>query len=106
MIFSLSRASSLLFLSSAAAQAPNRKYDGPDYESLPLKTIFPGPWEDGIRAPVNKSHIVPTKIFNFEGAVSGVESALQNADTGSGQSWVISVGGLVTFEFAENIAGR
>jgi hypothetical protein len=77
-----------------------------DYESLPHKTIFPGPWESNIRAPLNKSHIVPVKIFNFEGAVSGQEAILQNADTASGASWVIRSGGLVTFEFEENISGR
>ncbi|KAH8672812.1 Six-hairpin glycosidase-like protein [Tricladium varicosporioides] len=106
MLFPIFRASSLLFLSSAAAQASSRKHDGPDYDSLPLITIFPGPWENGIRAPVNKSHIVPTKIFNYEGAVSGAESVLQTADRRRGLSWVISPGGLVTFEFEENIAGR
>ena len=77
-----------------------------DYEALPLDTIFPGPWESNIRAPRNKSHIVPVKIFNFEGDVSGQESVLEDADTASGVSWVIRPGGLITFEFEENISGR
>ncbi|EPE33595.1 Six-hairpin glycosidase [Glarea lozoyensis ATCC 20868] len=77
-----------------------------DYDALPSDTIFPGPWESNIRAPLNKSHIVPSKIFNFEGAVSGQESILQDADAASGISWVIRTGGLITFEFEENISGR
>lgn len=81
-------------------------FPGPDYEALPLDTIFPGPWESNIRAPVNKSHIAPVKIYNFEGAVNGAEAVLQAAETSSGISWVISRGGLITFEFAENIGGR
>ncbi|KAG9236563.1 Six-hairpin glycosidase-like protein [Amylocarpus encephaloides] len=80
--------------------------DGVNFEALPSDTIFPGPWESNIRAPVNKSHIVPVKIFNFEGAASGAASVLQDADISSGISWIINPGGLVTFEFAENIAGR
>jgi hypothetical protein len=81
---------------------------GPDYESLPLDTIFPGPWERYIRAPVNKSHIAPVKIVNFEGAVLGVQTVLEHAevDANGGISWVIGSGGLVTFEFEENISGR
>jgi hypothetical protein len=76
-----------------------------DYEALPSDTIFPGPWESNIRAPLNKSRIVPIKIFNFEGAVSGQESVLRD-DATSGISWVIRTGGLITFEFEENISGR
>lgn len=82
------------------------KLDGPDYESLPLVTIFPGPWESSIRAPHNKSYIEPVKIFKFEGAVSGAESVLQDAKTEAGVSWIIRPGGLITFEFGENIAGK
>jgi hypothetical protein len=77
-----------------------------DYEALPDKTIFPGPWESNIRAPLNKSHIVPVKIFNFEGAVSGQEAVLQKEKSASGIPLVIRSGGLVTFEFEENISGR
>lgn len=81
-------------------------FPGPDYEALPLDTIFPGPWESNIRAPVNKSHITPVRIYNFEGAVNGAEAVLQDAESSNGISWVISPGGLITFEFAENIGGR
>ena len=93
-----------LYLASALTQASQNS--GPDYESLPLDTVFPGPWESNIRAPADKSHITPSKIFNFEGAVSGAESVLQDAAKTAGISWVISPGGLVTFEFAENIGGK
>jgi hypothetical protein len=89
-----------LYLSISAVRALEQ--DGPDYESLPLDTIFPGPWEGNIRAPYNKSHIEPVKIFKHEGAVSGAESVLQDVDS-KGGSWVIRPGGLTTFEFAENI---
>jgi hypothetical protein len=84
------------------------KYGGPDYNSLPLDTIFPGPWESNIKAPKNKSHIVPVRIFNFEGATSGAEVVLEGADVNvdGGLTWGISPGGLITFEFAENIGGK
>lgn len=97
------------FLYLAAATNVNAKdSDELDYEHLPRATIFPGPWEENIRAPVNKSHITPVKIFNFEGATRGFDSVLLDATTkrGSGLSWVIGPGGLVTFEFGENIAGK
>lgn len=94
----------LLFFG-ACLTATKASYAGPDPEELPLDTIFPGPWEGNIRAPSNKSYITPTKIFNLEGAVSGAEAVLQDAES-NGISWVISPGGLITFEFAENIGGR
>jgi hypothetical protein len=84
------------------------RYEGPDYHSLPSDTLFPGPWEDNIKAPVNKTHIVPVRIFNFEGATFGAENVLQDADVNAhgGLAWGISPGGLITFEFAENIGGK
>ncbi len=93
-----------LCASATTAQAASN--DGADYNSLPLDTIFPGPWESNIRAPLNKSHISPVKIFNFEGMVSGAEAVLQDANTNSGIAWVIGPGGLITFEFEENISGK
>ncbi len=92
-----------LCLSLRVTQATN---NGPDYTSLPLDTIFPGPWESNIRAPHNKSHITPVKIYAVEGAVEGGESVLQDADTAGGISWIMSPGGLITYEFGENIAGK
>ncbi|CZT07286.1 uncharacterized protein RAG0_12805 [Rhynchosporium agropyri] len=92
-----------LYLAGPTVEAA--RFDGPDYESLPLDTIFPGPWEGNIRAPLNKSYIAPVEILNSEGAVSGGEAVLKDADS-EGISWKISPGGLITFEFAENIAGK
>jgi len=102
----LSQALTALCVSFATAE--EIKYNGPDYESLPNETLFPGPWEANIRAPLNKSHIVPVKIFNHEGPVAGGWSMLQNAGTRGATSdfWYISRGGLITFEFAESIAGK
>ena len=94
------------FIIIAVSATRAAKYDGPDYESLPLDTIFPGPWENNIRAPFNKSYIQPVNIFKFEGAVSGAEVVLQDAKTDGGISWVIRPGGLITFEFGQNIAGK
>ena len=95
----------LACLSSLGPAATKASYAGPDYEALPLDTLFPGPWESNIRAPINKSYIEPVKIFNSEGNVIGAESVLQDAKP-TGISWVIGPGGLITFEFAENIGGR
>lgn len=88
--------------------AAETKYPGPDYNSLPLDTLFPGPWEQNIKAPKNKTHIVPVRIFNYEGATFGAESVLEDADVSvdTGLTWGIGPGGLITFEFAENIGGR
>ncbi len=92
-----------LYLSVCAAQA--LKYDGLDYKSLPLDAIFPGPWESNIRAPFNKSYVQPVKIFKLEGAVSGAETVLHSADSND-NSFEISSGGFVVFEFAETIGGQ
>lgn len=93
---------------SASLVVASPHYEGPDYNSLPLDTIFPGPWEANIKAPVNKSHIAPVRIFNFEGATYGAESVLQDAELNAegGLTWGISPGGLISFEFAENIGGK
>lgn len=97
-----------LFLYLAAVNA--KQSDQIDYESLPRDTVFPGPWEEYIRAPANKSFITPVKIFDFEGGTSGAESVLKGSpasvDVNTGLKWVISPGGLITFEFGENIAGK
>jgi hypothetical protein len=53
-----------LYLSACAAHA--FKYDGPDYKSLALDTIFPGPWESNIRAPLTKSYVQPCTITRAE----------------------------------------
>lgn len=65
-----------------------------DYENLPGETIFPGPWEQYIRAPVDKSHITPAKIWKANGDVKTSPGLI-----------VIGQGAELTVEFAENIGG-
>ncbi|KAL8915509.1 MAG: hypothetical protein Q9171_000074 [Xanthocarpia ochracea] len=77
---------------------------GISHLSLPRHAVFPGPWEEYIKAPVNKSHIRPSKVWHVEGSVSAPEAVLDWADKNS--STTIDPGGLIIFEFADNIAGR
>ena len=77
---------------------------GISHLSLPRHAVFPGPWEEYIKAPVKKSHIRPSKIWHVEGSVSAPEAVLDW--TGKNSSTTIDPGGLVIFEFADNIAGR
>ncbi|TPX07143.1 uncharacterized protein E0L32_010944 [Thyridium curvatum] len=65
-----------------------------DYENLPGETIFPGPWEQYICAPVDKSHITPAKIWKANGDVKTSPGLI-----------VIGQGAELTVEFAENIGG-
>ncbi|RDW88561.1 hypothetical protein BP6252_00593 [Coleophoma cylindrospora] len=75
-----------------------------NFESLPLDTLFPGPWESNIKAPFNKSYIEPVKVFNTEGSVS--KSSVLLAGSDDRRSLTLGPGDLVSLEFAENIAGR
>ncbi|KAL8760417.1 MAG: hypothetical protein Q9199_000041, partial [Rusavskia elegans] len=85
--------------------APSLLYNvGISHLSLPPQAVFPGPWEAYIRAPVNKSHIRPSKIWHVEGSVSAPGAVLDSPESNS--STTIGPGGLVIFEFSENIAGR
>lgn len=83
--------------------------DGVDYEHLPTDTVFPGPWEQNIKAPKDKSRIVPSKVF-LQQSVTNAESVLENAQvkaTAANNGRLnIGLGGLVIYEFAENIGGR
>ena len=72
--------------------------------SLPPRAVFPGPWEGYIKAPANRSYIRPSSIWHVEGPVSGLNAVLDCPD--GNQSTTIEPGGLVIFEFSENIAGR
>lgn len=72
--------------------------------SLPTKTLFPGPWEENIKAPIVKSAIYPIKVWNTEGEASKPEALLEWADKGT--STQLGSGGLISLEFSENIAGR
>ncbi|KAI0123035.1 Six-hairpin glycosidase-like protein [Xylariales sp. AK1849] len=94
----------LSFLDVSSALPPN----GIDYHHLPNETVFPGPWDDYIKAPANKSFITPKSIYAVEGNVTTSNSELFNRDGNlpAGTSILIGEGGHLTVEFAENIAGR
>jgi len=79
-------------------------FPGPSYEDLPSQSLFPGPWDDLIQAPRDKSYIRPKRIWKQEGDVSIAEAVLESS-TGK-HSLTIRPGGLVTLEFPQNIGGR
>ncbi|KAG0134910.1 Six-hairpin glycosidase-like protein [Tuber indicum] len=60
--------------------------------------IFPGPWERYIQAPESR-RVRPQKVYYTEGTVSA-------ATDSSGVTVLKGQGALVTYEFAQNIAGR
>jgi hypothetical protein len=83
-------------------------FGGVDYHHLPDKSVFPGPWDEYIKAPANKSFITPARIYKVDGNVSTSGSGL-NLEDGkhvSGSSILVGEGGQLTLEFAENVAGR
>ena len=81
--------------------------DGSGHEHLPLDSQHHGILDSDMREPVNKSHIVPVKVFQQKGQVSGADSVLQGSSVESTSPWcVIGAGGSITFEFQERIAGR
>ncbi|KAI4254785.1 MAG: hypothetical protein LQ352_002910 [Teloschistes flavicans] len=77
--------------------------NGISHTSLPRQAVFPGPWEEYIKAPPDKSRIRPQRIFRTNGSVTNSEALVNWQD--SSISTTLSPGGLVTLEFAENIAG-
>ncbi|KAI4187397.1 MAG: hypothetical protein LQ348_004087 [Seirophora lacunosa] len=77
---------------------------GISHTSLPHHAVFPGPWEEYIKAPRNRSYIRPDKIWHVEGPTLLPEALLGGYDSAS--SMTLDPGGLVILEFAENIAGR
>ncbi|KAJ9134654.1 Alpha-l-rhamnosidase a [Pleurostoma richardsiae] len=102
----LSIASPCLFAIAASADPPPRFVN---YNSLPDETVFPGPWEQYIKAPANKSYITPARIWKARGNVSdsGFEAALRSGgEHQPGSSILIGSGGTLTLEFDENISGR
>lgn len=72
--------------------------------TLPEHSIFPGPWEQYIKAPANKTHIFPQKVWKWDGDVSEPDALLQWTDLSKRSS--LGPGGMVILEFKENIAGR
>ncbi|KAI0007719.1 Six-hairpin glycosidase-like protein [Xylariaceae sp. FL0662B] len=80
---------------------------GIDYGNLPTEPVFPGPWDNYIKAPDNKSFITPARIWRVEGNVTTPRDKSLTVGQGYGTSSVlIGEGGLLTVEFGENIAGR
>lgn len=77
---------------------------GPSYEELPAKAVFPGRWEEYIRAPSNKSYIVPVSIWGRDGNLTNADALLRDHPRGS--ETTLNPGATITYEFAENIAGR
>ncbi|WQF79978.1 Putative six-hairpin glycosidase superfamily, alpha-L-rhamnosidase, six-hairpin glycosidase [Colletotrichum destructivum] len=81
-----------------------------DPEALPDVSVFKGPWERYIKAPANKTHIVPSRIWDAEGNITtsgfeAVEIGTAAVDTFS-RGITIGPGAVLTLEFEENIAGR
>ncbi|KAL0944124.1 alpha-l-rhamnosidase a [Colletotrichum truncatum] len=80
-----------------------------DPESLPKEPIFKGPWERYVKAPADKTRIVPSSIYGVEGNVT---TSLRAVEVGAAAAHTfengitIGPGGVLTLEFAENIAGR
>lgn len=77
---------------------------GISHTSLPRHAVFPGSWEEYIKAPSDRSHIRPEKVWNVEGPIVFPHAVLNGQESNS--SMTLDPGGLVIFEFAENIAGR
>lgn len=82
--------------------------EGVNYHHLPDKTVFPGPWDDYIKAPANKSFITPTRVWRVDGNVttSDDDFTLRDGRLLSGGSILVGESGHLTVEFTENIAGR
>lgn len=77
---------------------------GLSYDALPPKAIFPGPWDDYIQAPLNKTHIKPKAIWRTQGNVTTADALVEGSN---GKSTVmLGPGGFVTLDFTQNIAGR
>lgn len=70
----------------------------------PQTSIFPGPWEENIQAPANKTHIYPEKLWRWDGDISDPGALLEWTDPNTRSS--LSPGGMITLEFKENVAGR
>ncbi|KAH8891384.1 Six-hairpin glycosidase [Thozetella sp. PMI_491] len=90
------------FVSVACANGSRLPYI--DYENLPNATLFPGPWDEYIRAPANKSYITPVRIYKVRGNVS--TSTVDGDENEEGKGLLIGAGGTLSLQFAENIAGR
>ncbi|KAL5347633.1 hypothetical protein ACLOAV_007042 [Pseudogymnoascus australis] len=73
-------------------------------QELPPEAVFPGPWDKYIQAPANKTHIRPKGVKLTEGNVVDASAVLEGA-LGS-QILSLGPGGIVIFDFQQNIGGR
>jgi hypothetical protein len=71
---------------------------------LPAEAVFPGPWDEYIQAPADKTHIRPKGVKYTEGDVDNPSAVLDGAD--GTQSLNIGPSGIVIFDFGQNIGGR
>lgn|SRR4051812_43164502 len=77
----------------------------PSVQVLPTEAVFPGPWDEYIQAPANKTHIRPKGVKLTEGNVENASAVLDGTrDTKSGLT--LGPGGIVIFDFEQNIGGR
>jgi len=80
-----------------------------DPDALPDESVFPGPWEQYIKAPANKSFIEPARIWSVKGNVTSSAAAgvaLREGGHVPGGGIMMGPGGRLTLEFAENVGGR
>lgn len=127
--------SALLLLPFVDRVVCNGEVNGVDRENLPAEAVFPGVWDKYIQAPSNKTFIRPRGIKLIEGDVGGSYESLlvirqdngkevlrvadEAADRKGGDDgrqmpihgprrgvMTMGRGGLVVFDFEENIAGR
>jgi hypothetical protein len=69
--------------------------------------VFPGPWDEYIQAPANKTHIQPKSVKYSDGDIDNASAVLEGTDGTDGtQSLTIGPGGTVIFDFGQNIGGR
>ncbi|EPS40073.1 hypothetical protein H072_6116 [Dactylellina haptotyla CBS 200.50] len=88
------RSAALLTLCAARTLVSGLAFEGHGVEPL-----FEGPWEEFNKAPLGRI-VRPVKVYATEGDVSSPEGII------NGGSTTFRPGSLVTYEFAENIAGR
>ncbi|KFX89044.1 hypothetical protein V490_07265 [Pseudogymnoascus sp. VKM F-3557] len=73
-------------------------------QELPAGAVFPGPWDEYIQAPADKAHIRPIGVHLTDGNVDNAPAVLNGTD--GTQSLTLGSGGVVIFDFKQNIGGR
>lgn len=79
--------------------------DQPLVQVLPTEAVFPGPWDEYIQAPADKTHIRPKGVKLTEGNVENASAVLEGAH-GTESGLTLGAGGIVIFDFEQNIGGR